>query len=626
MNWFTCDRCGVSGALAALLFYLAAWCAVAEKIFHQRNHSDIQDLPARQAKVILEPQSAEDFLKKYGYINPVNWEEMASATSTVAEYSDPAPKDVSALISEGQFQSRFGKDMDEDPSLSPEYIYSLKSFQQANGIPITGILDEATKEAMNKPRCGVPDLKVDSNSIVNGNEDPKTETTAIPETDSGGLKRSKRFLDRMVEHTRTKRGNLDVLGSSSNGNLVFSKAKLKWRLLSEGYSLQLSISQQRSVLSTAFRIWSEVIPLQFEEDNTSPYSDIDIKLGFGTGRHLGCSQLFDGSGLEFAHAWYQGDIHFDDDDHFVGTNSDQGISLLKVAVHEIGTPVQHALGLPHNYRTESIMQPNYIPQNNNAELNKQDRKDIQALYGVCEGPFSTVFDWIKRDKTPTGDIVYRFNTYFFRSSWYWMYENKNNRTRYGDPIPITSGWKGIPSADIDAFVHVWTWNKDAQYFFKGTQYWRYDPDNDMTFTEDAQGNQYPKLIVDGFPGVPTPIDAAFFDKRDRNIYFFRGSDVTAFNVDTNQKVYGYPKAMTDVFPATTSGDHPVKSLDAVYFSYTTNSIYFIKDKFYWKVVDDSDRSRNPSYPYNGLLSSKRLSNNWFDICDVHLSVLFLKSS
>ncbi|KAG2455241.1 MMP21 protein, partial [Polypterus senegalus] len=513
---------------------------------------------------------------------------MASATSTVAEYSDPAPKDVSALISEGQFQSRFGKDMDEDPSLSPEYIYSLKSFQQANGIPITGILDEATKEAMNKPRCGVPDLKVDSNSIVNGNEDPKTETTAIPETDSGGLKRSKRFLDRMVEHTRTKRGNLDVLGSSSNGNLVFSKAKLKWRLLSEGYSLQLSISQQRSVLSTAFRIWSEVIPLQFEEDNTSPYSDIDIKLGFGTGRHLGCSQLFDGSGLEFAHAWYQGDIHFDDDDHFVGTNSDQGISLLKLDFLLISSLCFHA--------------------------------------GVCEGPFSTVFDWIKRDKTPTGDIVYRFNTYFFRSSWYWMYENKNNRTRYGDPIPITSGWKGIPSADIDAFVHVWTWNKDAQYFFKGTQYWRYDPDNDMTFTEDAQGNQYPKLIVDGFPGVPTPIDAAFFDKRDRNIYFFRGSDVTAFNVDTNQKVYGYPKAMTDVFPATTSGDHPVKSLDAVYFSYTTNSIYFIKDKFYWKVVDDSDRSRNPSYPYNGLLSSKRLSNNWFDICDVHLSVLFLKSS
>lgn len=49
-----------------------------------------------------------------------------------------------------------------------------------------------------------------------------------------------------------------------------------------------------------------------------------------TGRHLGCNQRFDGTGQEFAHAWFQGDIHFDDDEHFTGPNAGSGISLLKV--------------------------------------------------------------------------------------------------------------------------------------------------------------------------------------------------------------------------------------------------------------------------------------------------------
>lgn len=61
----------------------------------------------------------------------------------------------------------------------------------------------------------------------------------------------------------------------------------------------------------------------------------------------------------------------------------------------------------------------------------------------------------------------RFSTYFFRRSWYWLYENRNNRTRYGDPIPILTGWHGVPAQDMDAFVHVWTWGRDERYFFKG---------------------------------------------------------------------------------------------------------------------------------------------------------------
>lgn len=89
------------------------------------------------------------------------------------------------------------------------------------------------------------------------------------------------------------------------------------------------------------------------------------------------------------------------------------------------------------------------------------------ISGVCKGRFSTVFDWIRKERTPYGEVVIRFNTYFMRDGWYWMYENRSNRTRYGDPVAVQAGWQGIPADGVDAYVHVWTWSTDAVYFFKG---------------------------------------------------------------------------------------------------------------------------------------------------------------
>lgn len=87
--------------------------------------------------------------------------------------------------------------------------------------------------------------------------------------------------------------------------------------------------------------------------------------------------------------------------------------------------------------------------------------------GSCKGSFDTVFDWIRKERNQYGEVRVRFNTYFFRNSWYWLYENRNNRTRYGDPLQILTGWRGIPTQSIDAYVHVWSWGKDERYFFKG---------------------------------------------------------------------------------------------------------------------------------------------------------------
>ncbi|ELK11835.1 Matrix metalloproteinase-21 [Pteropus alecto] len=484
---------------------------------------------------------------------------------------------------------------------------TLRKFQKVNALPASGELDAATLAAMNRPRCGVPDTEPQLQATSTA---PQTRPTPLGQRPRA---RPKRFLQ-----TLRPGPDLQPKGSPQGGGTwAFAKKTLTWRLVAEGYSSQLSVEEQRYIFRLAFRMWSEVMPLDFREDLTGPAATIDIKLGFGRGRHLGCPRVFDGSGQEFAHAWRLGDIHFDDDEHFTPPTSDRGISLLKVAVHEIG----HVLGLPHTYRTGSVMQPNYLPQGPAFELDWSDRKAVQKLYGSCEGSFDTAFDWIRREEDHRGAALLRFSTYFFRNSWYWLYENRNNRTRYGDPIRIVAGWQGVPAQNIDAVVHVWTWRRDERYFFKGNQYWRYDSDKDQAHTEDEQGKSYPKLISEGFPGIPSPLDTAFYDRRKQLIYFFKGSLVFAFDVNRNQVLGSYPKKMTDVFPAVEPQSHPVRHLDAAYYSYAHKAVFLFKGHQYWKVVSDEDRRRRPGLPSNGVLPPRPISGTWFDVCDVHTSTL-----
>uniref|UniRef100_A0A3B3YA03 Peptidase metallopeptidase domain-containing protein n=1 Tax=Poecilia mexicana TaxID=48701 RepID=A0A3B3YA03_9TELE len=560
----------------------------AEKLFHNRDHSDMQIPTSHQAPVITDEYEAELFLSRYGFIKPTQREEIQMKQSGISFM--PLSRDIP--------KTSHGK-VHKSESESQAFVSALKEFQMASGLPVTGVFDDATKDAMNKPRCGVPDKETDPNPHLEN----KSLLTISNDT-----------------HKNSSLGNpTGNRNSSKSGYMAFSKDVLRWRLIGEGYSSQLTVDEQRYIFRLAFRMWSEVSPLEFVEDTWSPLEDVDIKLGFGTGRHLGCNQKFDGTGQEFAHAWFLGDIHFDDDEHFTGPSSHTGISLLKVAVHEIG----HVLGLPHIYRPGSIMQPSYLPHESSFEMDWMDRKAIQHLYGGCKGRFSTVFDWIRKEKTPYGDVKIRFNTYFMRDGWYWLYENRNNRTRYGDPVALQIGWHGIPSDGVDAYVHVWSRRREAVYFFKGLQFWRYDSENDRVFRHDSEGRRYPRLISEGFPGIPSPIDSAFYDRRDSHIYFFRRAQVYAFSVETNSLASGFPKHIRDVFPPVESGDHPDGSIDAAYFSYSHNALFLLKGTRFWRVVGSRERWRRPFLPRNGLMPHKEVDQQWFDICDVHPTSLKL---
>ncbi|KAM4036894.1 matrix metalloproteinase-21-like [Anomaloglossus baeobatrachus] len=393
--------------------------------------------------------------------------------------------------------------------------------------------------------------------------------------------------------------------------LVPVKKKLSWRLMMEGYSAHLTLEEQRRTIGQAFRRWSEVTPLTFREVTPKSELSADITLGFGTGRHFGCPEVFEGDGNELAHSTNDGEIHLNDDQHFTASGQ-HGINLLKVVVHEIG----HILGLPHSTRPDSVMAPSYDTDGSRLELSTGDRRDIQTLYGVCEGAFDAVFDWLWTRHSPGGAQKLRFNTFFLRGRWSWMYENKNNRTRSRDPRLITREW-GIPlQSKMDAVLQIWSLTEQETYFFTGAHVWTYHSGKYKVVSVDSQGRKFPQLIHERFPGISGPIDAAYFNPTQESIYFFTGLMVTIFDMKTHQPLGGYPRRIADVFPPVQPPDHPMGNLDAAYYSYTHRALFFFKGIYFWRVVGSKERSQNPSLPVNGVMPRRKVSEQWMDICDV----------
>lgn len=292
---------------------------------------------------------------------PVNWEEVQFEGSD-ASFNDDFLDNFQDLIQEGtsvHHSRNAPRDGDQNDhnglTKSQEFISALEEFQRVSGLPVTGLLDEATKLAMNKPRCGVPDKEIDLNAPVtpeniSASDTENNSSGTFNETDSNNTAgfdtadhfeddifssndtesvltaifndtsrnqtedfavfdhflnntslnssttvdskvvsistdihqsqavwRRKRHLATLVSKNRRRR---DL---SETGYMAFSKRVLKWRLIGEGYSSQLSVEDQRYIFRLAFRMWSEVSPLEFVEDTRSPLEDVDIRLGFGTG-------------------------------------------------------------------------------------------------------------------------------------------------------------------------------------------------------------------------------------------------------------------------------------------------------------------------------------------------------
>lgn len=225
----------------------------------------------------------------------------------------------------GYLQDRFGTLHNGEYDDATEKAVRL--YQNCFGLPVSGVMDQATLCEMAKPRCGFADIL------------PFGAFTSVSRWE-------KSELTYKFNNFSTKMAQADI---------------------------------ERDVIA-AFGLWSEQCDLRFSmtADDT-----VDIEIEFAQGAH-GDENPFDGPSGVLAHAYFPppnggplaGDTHFDDDENWTCNVSDtQGIDFLTVAAHEFG----HAIGLGHSRQKGALMFPSY--SGTQRFLAQDDIAGCQSLYG-----------------------------------------------------------------------------------------------------------------------------------------------------------------------------------------------------------------------------------------------------
>ena len=132
--------------------------------------------------------------------------------------------------------------------------------------------------------------------------------------------------------------------------------------------------------------------------------------------------------------------------------------------------------------------------------------------------------------------------YFFKGSQYLRYDIAADKVDPGYPVPIAANWRGLWEDNINAAV---VWPNGKAYFFKGPLYMRYD------IATDQADPGYPQPIKDNWPGFP----ASFAERIDRAVmwnngkaYFFKDSEYIRYDVTTDKVDPGYPLPIAGNWP------------------------------------------------------------------------------
>lgn len=223
---------------------------------------------------------------------------------------------------------------DTDDELDADTRHGLVKYQRFHGLTPSGVLDDATRSVMKRPRCGLPDPQ-----------------TGIAQYSASGTYWTKRTL-------------VYAIGPSP---------------LPAG----LTLAQVENAIAQAFALWSAPTGLTFTKRvGTEP---VDIEIFFATGEH-GDGVPFDGAWNVLAHAFYPssnagsyaGDVHFDNAERWTVSTSTTGdaVDLVTVAAHEFG----HSLGLGHSSIANALMYPMYSGAHRH--LAPDDVAGIQSIYGA----------------------------------------------------------------------------------------------------------------------------------------------------------------------------------------------------------------------------------------------------
>ncbi len=148
------------------------------------------------------------------------------------------------------------------------------------------------------------------------------------------------------------------------------------------------------------------------------------------------------------------------------------------------------------------------------------------------------------DAAVVGEGPFKGKAYFFKGSQYFRFDLAQKRVEPGYPKMIAGRWDGWPmdfNQGIDAAVSGAGPFKGKAYFFKGDRYIRYD------WETDRIDPGYPKNISDGWRGWPLAfsegIDAAVSGSGSfaGKAYFFRGDQYIRYDWEKDKTDRGYPK-------------------------------------------------------------------------------------
>ncbi|XP_033102150.1 interstitial collagenase-like [Anneissia japonica] len=426
---------------------------------------------------------------------------------------------------------------------------AVTNFQKFYNITVTGKMDSKTLEAMKKPRCGVPDPTM-----------PNENGTAL------GGRLAKRYAltgGRWESSTVTYR----ILNYPRN-------AATRERI---------SDSEVNAIIHRAFKMWSDYIPLTFQE--TTGYAD--IYLSFVSYYH-GDYRPFDGTGNAIAHAYFpgtflDGDIHFDDSERF--TQNTQNFNLLHIAAHEIG----HSLGLLHTNVYGALMYPVFTGYQPSLLLHSDDIRGIQAVYGSRTNPNPggprptyTSSDVEGCNKIFTAVGYLRGEIFAFQKGRYWRIQRPGVLVTDIDGDLNTHFWYGLPD-DVDAGYERWL--DSTIIFFKGENYYLFNGNHLMQGPLPISEFTVPSSNE----SLPNNIDTVLTFGEYYKTYFFKDDLVWRYDEKKRQIDPGYPRPISEVFKGIPS------DLSAA-FRYKDGHTYFLKGKEYYRYNNLRQEADKAGFP------------------------------
>jgi len=190
--------------------------------------------------------------------------------------------------------------------------------------------------------------------------------------------------------------------------------------------------------------------------------------------------------------------------------------------------------------------------------------------------------------------------------------NLNTGTN-GDTLYLCTTTDAIDIIVDAAFV----WFEDNNlYFFKNEHYWKFTPKKKLTgpflindfwgkiigTSENSVSSLNTTTSSSGLtnsPSITEGIDAIYSDFFDKLTYIFKGNMVYAYDPQKEKIKDGFPKKINDIWKGLPKN---MEFIDSVYADDKNQTIYFIKNKLYYKLTKSNKTFEK----------AKRISNLWIN--------------